>query len=114
MKKPYDYQKDKTFCPPAIVRTSNVLVLEKNLDLIREFFSDLLKKNSATEIMCFVRKEFVSGEVARESRKVSAEVFDLKIGVVFQYIHTIGERERIIVNEVVDGGVSQSVYTISG
>lgn len=113
-KKPYDWKKDFSFVPPTVVRTSRVRVSEENRDLIREFFSDLLEKRSVRNSLCFVRKELPGGTVVRESRKISAETFNLKVSAVFQYIHTIGESERIIVNEDVDGGVSQSVYTISG
>lgn len=115
MKKPYDYQKDYTFCPPTVVRTSNVRVTKRNLEFIREFFSSLMEKNSAHEVLCFVSMVSTEdGSVARSSRAVSSETFNLKVGVVFQYIHTVGVSERIIVNEDVDGGVNQSVYTISG
>lgn len=114
MKKPYDRTKDFSFVPPSVVRTSRILVGEKNVALMRDFFADLMKKNSAHEVMCFVRKELPDGSVVRESRAVSTNAFDLKAGVEFRYVHTVGVSERIIVNEYVDGGVSQSVYTISG
>ena len=114
MKKPYDYQKDRTFCPPAIVRTSNVRVSEENVSLVRDFFSDLIKKNHSHEVMCFVRKESENGEIARESRKVSASTFDLKVGSVFRYVHTVGVSERVIINEKFDDVLVESVYTISG
>ena len=114
MKKPYDRMKDCSFVPPTVVRTSKVRVSEKNCDLIRKFVSDLMDRNSIAETMCFVRKESVNGEVVRESRKVSAETFNLNIGVVFQYIHTLGVSERIIIREDVAGVHVDSVYTISG
>lgn len=112
--KPYDYQKDRAFCPPAIVRTSNVRVSEKNRNLVREFFSDLMKKLPVHETMCFVRKESVNGEVTRESRSVSASDFEIEVGVMFKYIHTVGVSQRIIVFKEIDGSRIESVYTISG
>ena len=114
MKKPYDRMKDFSFVPPTVVRTSRVRVSEKNLDLIRDFFSDLMKKNSVHEIMCFVRKVSSDGSVARESQKVSPSTFELKEGVTFKYVHTLGISERIIVNETFDDARVERVYTISG
>lgn len=115
MKKPYDRKKDFSFVPPTVVRTGRVRVSEKNCDLIREFFSDLMERRSITETMCFVRKEAVNGEITRGSQKVSASTFRLKAGVTFKYVHTIGVSERIIINENVDGAHHiESVYTISG
>ena len=114
MKKPYDRTKDFSFVPPSVVRTSRILVGEKNVALMRDFFADLMKKNSANEVMCFVRKELPDGSVVRESRAVSTDTFDLKGGAVFRYVHTIGVSERIIVSEDVDGAHIESVYTISG
>ena len=113
-KKPYDHTKDFSFVPPTMVRTSRVRVSEKNCDLIREFFSDLMERRSITETMCFVRIEAANGKVVRESRAVSTDTFDLKVGAVFRYVHTIGVSERIIVSEDVDGAHIESVYTISG
>lgn len=114
MKKPYDYRTDYAFCSPAIVRTSNVRVSAKNCDLIRKFFADLMKKRSAHEVMCFVRKEFLDGKVVRESQKVSASTFDLEDGDMFSYIHTVGVSERIIVSKAIKGVHVENVYTISG
>ena len=113
-KKPYDHTKDFLFVPPSVVRTSRVKVDEKNVTLIREFFSDLMAKFSVRETTCFVRIEAADGKVVRESKSVSANTFGIAVGSMFQYIHTIGVSVRIIVNENIDGGVSQSVYTISG
>lgn len=113
-KKPYDRLKDYTFSLPPIVRTSNVLVTDRNLALLGEFFSDLMKRNSVHEVLCFVRKETVNGEVKRESQKVSASTFGLLCGGTFKYVHTIGVSERVIINEYVDGVHVESVYTISG
>ena len=114
MKKPYDYTKDYTFRSPAIVRTSNVCVGKQNIAFIRDFFSDLMEKNSVREVMCFVRKVSADGAVAHENREVSPDTFGLKVGATFKYVHTIGVSERIIVNEDVDGGFIQSIYAISG
>lgn len=113
-KKPYDHTKDFSFVSPTMVRTSNVRVSEKNRNLIRDFFSDLMERRSIAETMCFVRKELADGKVVRESREVSTDTFDLKIGMVFKYIHTIGVSERVIVNGDIDGAHVESVYTISG
>ena len=114
MKKPYDRTQDFSFVPPTVVRTSNVRVSEENVALIHDFFSSLMEKNSIAETMCFVRKELAHGKVIRESRKVSASTFVVPEGATFKYVHTLGVSERIIINENVDDGVSQSVYTISG
>lgn len=113
-KKSYDRLKDFSFAPPSVVRTSRVRVSERNCDLIRKFFSDLMERRYIAETMCFVRIESANGAVVRESRAVSTDTFELKIGSMFMYVHTVGVSERIIVNEDVDSGVSQSVYTISG
>lgn len=113
-KKPYNHTKDFSFTPPTVVRTSRVRVTARNIALIREFFSSLMGKYSARETTCFVRIEAADGKVVRESKSVSANTFGIAVGSMFQYIHTIGVSVRIIVNENIDGGVSQSVYTISG
>ena len=114
MKKPYDYQRDYSLCPPAIVRTSNVRVSERNIELIRGFFSALMGKNSVHEVLCFVRKVSSDGEVVRESRAVSTDTFDLNVGILFRYVHTVGVSERVIINEKFDDALVESVYTISG
>ena len=113
-KKPYDWKKDLSFVPPSVVRTSRVHVSEENRDLIREFFSDLMEKNSVRDTLCFVRKELPDGKVVRESQKVSASAFKIEVGVMFKYIHTIGVSQRILVSKEIDGSRIESVYTISG
>ena len=114
MKKPYDREKDFSFTTPAVCRTSNVRVTKRNIELIQNFFTALMKKNSVHETMCFMRKVSSDGSVARECQRVSASTFELKEGVTFKYVHTLGISERIIVNETFDDARVERVYTISG